>query len=48
MLAHALLAVIAATERAHHPPRPGLIALTRNEIGHLFTSSRDHDLRLGC
>jgi hypothetical protein len=32
MLAHALLAVIAATERAHHPPQPGLIALTCNEI----------------
>lgn len=38
MLAHALLPVIASTERAHHPPRPGLIALTRNEIRHLFTS----------
>lgn len=48
MLAHALLAVIAATERAHHPPQPGLIALTRNEIRHLFTSSRDHDLRREC
>jgi hypothetical protein len=38
MLAHALLAVIAATERAQHPPQPGLIALTCNEIRHLFTS----------
>ena len=33
MLAHALLAVIAATERAEHPPPPGeLISLTYNEI----------------
>jgi SRSO17 transposase len=37
MLAHALLAVIAATERAQHPPPAGLIALTCNEIRHLFT-----------
>ena len=37
MLAHALLAVIAATERAQRPPQPGLIALTCNEIRHLFT-----------
>jgi SRSO17 transposase len=37
MLAHALLAVIAATERAQHPPQPGLIALTCNEIQHLLT-----------
>jgi SRSO17 transposase len=36
MLAHALLAVIAATERAQHPPT-GLIALTCNEIRHLLT-----------
>jgi hypothetical protein len=32
MLAHVLLAVIAATERAQHPPQPGLIPLTCNEI----------------
>lgn len=37
MLAHALLAVIAATERAQHPPPAGLIALTCNEIRHLLT-----------
>jgi SRSO17 transposase len=37
MLAHALLAVIAATERAQHPPPHGLIALTCNEIRHLLT-----------
>lgn len=37
MLAHALLAVIAATERAQHPPPGELIALTCNEIRHLFT-----------
>jgi hypothetical protein len=37
MLAHALLAVIAATERAGHPPQSGLITLTCNEIRHLFT-----------
>ena len=37
MLAHALLAVIAATERAQHPPPHGLIALTCNEIQHLLT-----------
>jgi hypothetical protein len=36
MLAHALLAVIAATERAQHPPPGELIALTCNEIRHLF------------
>jgi SRSO17 transposase len=37
MLAHALLAVIAATERTEHPPDE-LIPLTCNEIRHLFTS----------
>ncbi len=37
MLAHALLAVIAATERAEHPPLGELISLTCNEIRHLFT-----------
>jgi len=36
MLAHALLAVIAATERAQQPPPGELIALTCNEIRHLF------------
>jgi SRSO17 transposase len=37
MLAHALLAVIAATERAQCPPPDELIALTCNEIRHLLT-----------
>lgn len=37
MLAHALLAVIAATECAQRPAPDGLIALTCNEIRHLFT-----------
>ena len=37
MLAHAILAVIAARERATHPQHPRqLIALTVNEIRHLF------------
>lgn len=36
MLAYALLAVHTATERAHNPPPDGLIALTCNEIHHLF------------
>jgi SRSO17 transposase len=38
MLAHALLAVIAAHEHAQNPPPPGLIALTCNEIRRLFTT----------
>lgn len=37
MLAHALLAVIAATEHADRPAPAGLIALTCNEIRRLFT-----------
>jgi hypothetical protein len=37
MLTHALLAVIAATEHAEHPPPGELITLTCNEIQHLFT-----------
>ncbi len=36
MLAHAYLAVLAATERERHPPPDGLIPLTCNEIHHLF------------
>jgi hypothetical protein len=38
MLAHAVLAVIAARERTRHPPgnRQGLIPLTVNEIRRLF------------
>ena len=38
MLAHALLAVLAAIERAAHPPATGLIALTCNEIRRLLTT----------
>lgn len=38
MLAHALLAVLAASERAHKPPPNGLIALTCNEIRRLLTT----------
>jgi hypothetical protein len=37
MLAHAFLAVTAATARAETPSLQGLIALTANEIRHLFT-----------
>lgn len=37
MLGHALLAVIAATERTRGPAPGNLIALTCNEIRHLFT-----------
>jgi len=36
MAAHALLAVIAATERTKDPTPAGLIALTCNEIARLF------------
>lgn len=36
MLADAFLAVVAATERLRHPPPVGVIALTCNEIAHLF------------
>jgi SRSO17 transposase len=38
MLAYAFLAVVARTERAQHPPPPGVIALTCNEIAHLFAA----------
>jgi SRSO17 transposase len=38
MLAHALLAVIAATEQAHTPTPPGLITLTCSEIRRLLTT----------
>jgi SRSO17 transposase len=38
MLAHAFLAVLAATERTQRPPPDGLIALTCNEIQHLFAA----------
>jgi predicted PP-loop superfamily ATPase len=37
MLAHALLAVIAAHEHTERPAPAGLIALTRNEIRRLLT-----------
>jgi hypothetical protein len=38
MLAHALLAVLTATEHTHAPAQAGLIALTCNEIRRLFTT----------
>jgi hypothetical protein len=38
MVAHALLAVIAASEHALHPASDGLIALTCNEIRRLFVN----------
>ena len=36
MTAHALLAVLAASERAHHPANSAMIALTCNEIARLL------------
>jgi hypothetical protein len=45
MLAHAFLAVTAATQLAETNPSPELIALTANEIRHLFTNLLDHALR---
>jgi hypothetical protein len=46
MLAHAFLAVTAATERRDRPAPDGLIPLTGNEIQHLFAAliSPVHDL----
>jgi hypothetical protein len=41
MLAHAFLAVTAVTTRADTTAPPGLIALTANEIRHLFTNLPD-------
>jgi hypothetical protein len=38
MLAYAFLAVVARTERLRHPPLPGVIALTCNEVQHLFAA----------
>ncbi|HEX9358215.1 MAG TPA: IS701 family transposase, partial [Streptosporangiaceae bacterium] len=38
MLAHAFLAVLAATERHQDPTPPGQIPLTCNEIRRLFTT----------
>src|SRR5215212_11880460 len=42
MLAHAFLAVMTAAARAETPPPQGLIALTANEIRHLFTRLVNH------
>jgi SRSO17 transposase len=36
MLAHAFLVVAALTDNTRHPPPPGLISLTCNELQHLF------------
>ena len=48
MLAHAFLAVTAADEQAETTTPPGLIALTANEIRHLFTRLLHHtDRNLG-
>jgi len=38
MVAHALLVVLAATHRTRHPPSPGLISLTCNDVQHLFAA----------
>jgi hypothetical protein len=38
MLAYAFLVVVVRTKRTQHPPPPGVIALTGNEIAHLFTA----------
>jgi SRSO17 transposase len=38
MLGYAFLAVVALTERLRRPPPPGVIALTCNEIQHLFAA----------
>jgi hypothetical protein len=45
MLAHVFLAETAATARAETPTAQGLIALTTNEIRHLFTRLTNHTLR---
>ena len=42
MLAHAFLTVTAADEQAETTTPPGLIALTANEIRHLFTRLLHH------
>ena len=39
MLAHALLAVLTAAEREHHPADPGLIELTCAEVRRLLTTA---------
>jgi hypothetical protein len=38
MLAHAFLVVAAVTQHARHPPPSGRIALTCNEVQHLFAA----------
>jgi SRSO17 transposase len=38
MLAHASLVVAALTDRIRHPPPPGLVGLTCNEVQHLFAA----------
>jgi hypothetical protein len=38
MVAHVVLVVLAATHRIRHPPSPGLISLTCNEVQHLFAA----------
>jgi hypothetical protein len=38
MLAHAFLVVAALTDRTRHPPPPGLIGLTCNEVQHLVAA----------
>jgi SRSO17 transposase len=38
MLAHAVLVVLAATDRTRHPPSTGLISLTCNEVQHLLAT----------
>jgi len=38
MLAHAFLVVAALTDNTRHPPPPGLISLTCNELQHLFAT----------
>jgi SRSO17 transposase len=38
MLAHAFLVVAALTEPACHPPSPGLVPMTCNEVQHLFAA----------
>jgi hypothetical protein len=51
MLGYAFLAVVALTERLRRPPPPGVIALTCNEIQHLFAAlvlRPIDDWRHGC
>jgi SRSO17 transposase len=51
MLAHAFLVVAALTDNTRHPPPPGLISLTCNELQHLFAALLARpaaDLPTGC